>query len=69
MIAAVRALVAELHGPVGDDDRLDLESLTLVLLMEAMEDRWGVKLSVSDLVPEHFESVRAIAHLVELRAP
>ena len=63
-LAAVRALVAELHGPAADDEPLALESLTVVLLVEGLEDRHGVGLPIREVRPEHFASIAALAALV-----
>lgn len=67
--ALVRALVAELHGPAGDDDALALESLTVVLLVEALEDRHGIAVPARAVTPERFASIAAIAALVAEVAP
>lgn len=63
-LAVVRALVAELHGPAGDDEALDLESLTVVLLVEALEDRHGVTLPIREVTPARFATIATIADLV-----
>lgn len=60
----VRALVSE-HVDVGaDDDRLDVDSLTLVTIIEALEERFDVRVAPRDAVPAHFESVAAIARFI-----
>lgn len=63
-LAIVRELVAELHGPVEDDQPLELESLTVVLLVEALEDRHGVAIPVREVRPEAFATLGALATLV-----
>ena len=68
MIARVRAIVAELHGAHGDDEPLALDSFTTVLIVEALEDRLGVKLPVADVTPEHFATIATIARLAAGRA-
>jgi acyl carrier protein len=61
----VRALLAEHgHAPADDETALELDSLTLVLLVEALEDRLGRAIAARDVVPEHFGSVaRIVAYL------
>ena len=68
-LAIVRELVAELHGPAADDQPLELESLTVVLLVEALEDRHGVSLPVREVRPEAFATLGALAALVARVAP
>jgi acyl carrier protein len=63
-LVAVRGLVAELHGPAGDAEPLGLESLTVVLLVEALEDRHGVTIPVREVTPEAFATIGALAALV-----
>lgn len=62
--AIVAALVGELHGPARDDEPLALESLTVVLLVEALEDRHGVAIPVREVTPEAFASIASLAALV-----
>lgn len=63
-LAIVRELVTELHGPVDASEPLELESLTVVLLVEALEDRHGVAIPVREVKPEAFASQEALAALV-----
>lgn len=67
-LLVVRALVGELHGPAGDDEPLDLESLTVVLLVEALEDRHGVTVPVREVTPARFATIATIAALVAEQA-
>lgn len=62
----VRALVASLH-PVPDDTAapLDLDSLTTVMLVEALEDRLAIRVAARDVVPENFGTLEAVAAFVE----
>lgn len=66
-LLAVRELVAEHLEPPGDDQLLQLDSLTVVLLVEALEDRFGISISAGDLRPERFASVAAIADFVQAK--
>lgn len=68
-LAIVRELVTELHGPAADDAPLELESLTVVLLVEALEDRHGVTIPVREVRPEAFVDLNALAALVARVAP
>jgi acyl carrier protein len=65
----VRELVAEVHGPCPDTDPLDLDSLTVVLLVEAIEDQFGLTVAPNDLLPAHFASIAALAAFVAGKLP
>jgi acyl carrier protein len=64
----LRALVAE-HAPVPSDDDapLDLDSLTTVTIVEAIEDRFGIKVAARDVVPANFATLAKLAAYVERR--
>lgn len=65
----VRTLVSE-HADVGaDDDRLEVDSLTLVTIIEALEERFDVRVAPRDAVPENFSSVAAITRFLEAKRP
>lgn len=65
----VRTLVSE-HADVGaDEDRLDVDSLTLVTIIEALEERFDVRVAPRDAVPENFASVAAITRFLEAKRP
>lgn len=68
-IQAVRELVADLHAPLGEDEPLEADSLTIVMLVEALEDRFDIRIAPRDLTPEHFATVRSLATLVESKQP
>jgi acyl carrier protein len=68
ILTEVRVVTREFTD-AGDDDPLDLESLELVQLAEAVEARFGLVLSGRDLVPEYFGTIRRLAaHVAYLRA-
>lgn len=60
----IRTLVGELHGPAPDDAPLGLDSLTVVMLVEAIEDACDLSIEAKDVVPEHFDSISALAGFV-----
>lgn len=62
---AIRAIVADHHAPAGDDEPLEIDSLTVVMLVEALEDRFDIRIAPRDLTPDHFATVRSLARLVE----
>jgi acyl carrier protein len=68
-LPVVRDLVAELHEPCADTDPLDLDSLTVVLLVEAIEDHFVLTVAPADLLPEHFASITALAAFVAGKLP
>jgi acyl carrier protein len=64
----VRTLLAALaEVPVDDEAPLALDSLTLVQLVEAIEDHFGIRVAPLDVVPARFGSIEAIARYVESR--
>jgi len=64
----LRALVAE-HATVSPDDAapLELDSLTLVTIVEALEDRFDLRVQAREVVPANFASLAAIAAFVRAR--
>ncbi len=64
----VRALVAS-HAevPPGDDEALALDSLTLISVIEAVEEKFGVRVGPRDAIPANFGSISRIALFVESR--
>jgi acyl carrier protein len=64
----VRELLSALApAPSSDDAPLEVESVVLVQLAEALEDTFGFRLSPLELVPENFETLRRIAAFVDGR--
>lgn len=64
----IRAIVRS-YADVGDDDALELSSLSTVQLAEEVEARLGLVLRAADLVPAHFGTVRRLADFVRTRRP
>ncbi len=64
----LRALFAE-HATVPPDDAapLELDSLTLVTIVEALEDRFALRIQAREVVPANFASLAAIAAFVRAR--
>lgn len=60
----VRDLVAEFHELRPDTAPLELESLTVVLLVEALEDRLDIRVAPREAVPENFATIAALADFV-----
>jgi acyl carrier protein len=60
----VRELVSEYALVDTDDAPLLLDSLSVVLLVEALEDRFGVTFAAKDVTPERFESLEALSQFV-----
>lgn len=65
---SVRALVAE-HAeiPADPDAPLELDSLTLIVITEALEERFGFQVAARELVPEQFGTLRRLVAFVERR--
>ena len=69
-VARIRELLAaHVEPPASDDAPLTLSSFELVVLVEALEDAFGVRVRPADVTPEHFGSVARIAALVARLAP
>jgi acyl carrier protein len=65
----VRRIVAELaDAPPEDSGALDVDSLTLVQIVEALEERFAIRISAREVVPENFASIAAIAAFITARA-
>jgi acyl carrier protein len=63
----VQKLVASLADCDGDDKPLELDSLTLVQLVEALEEEFDLRVRPSEVVPENFGSVAAMIAFVSAR--
>jgi acyl carrier protein len=61
---SVRELVFDYATPESDDAPLALDSLAVVLLVEAIEDRFGLTLGAKDVTPERFGSLGALVRFV-----
>lgn len=56
-----------LEYPLIEKDVLD--SLAIFEMIAYLEDRFGIQIEDNDLIPENFENIAAVVHLVErLRA-
>ncbi|MBK7864528.1 MAG: acyl carrier protein [Archangiaceae bacterium] len=63
--ARLRELV-EAHVEVtGRDEPLVLESLELVMLAEAIEDAFGIRVRAADVTPENFGTLGRLVDYVE----
>jgi len=62
----VRSLLQE-HAevPESDDAPLEVESFVLVVVAEALEERFGIRVAAREMRPENFGSVARIAAYVE----
>lgn len=64
----VRALIAEHAEVTADDDApLAIDSLTLVTIVEALEDKFAIRVAARDVVPASFGSIAAITAYVASR--
>ncbi len=69
-LSQIRALVADLHPvPDADSAALDMDSLSIVMLIEALEDKLGMHVAARDVVPENFATIAALADYVERNRP
>ena len=65
-----RELIDDHAGVEPDEDLLDrgtLDSAGVAHLLAFLEDRYAIEVSDEDLVPENFQSVRAISELVSAK--
>jgi acyl carrier protein len=64
----VRAIVSE-HATAPDDDAapLEVDSLAIVQIVEALEDRVGIRVAPREVTPEAFRSIASLVALVEAK--
>jgi acyl carrier protein len=62
----VRSVASE-HAEVPDDDQaaLELDSLAVVTIVEALEDRLGIRVAPRDVTGDNFRSIASIVSYVE----
>jgi acyl carrier protein len=62
----VRSLLEE-HADIPADDEapLEVESFVLVVVAEALEEKFGIRVSAREMRPENFGSVARIAAYVQ----
>jgi acyl carrier protein len=66
--SAVREVVSTLADcPSADDALLDVDSLTLVELAEALEDRFGFRVKATDVSPDNFSTIGKLVEYVSGR--
>jgi acyl carrier protein len=58
-------LAVWIDPPEDDDVLLELTSLALVAIIERLEDRTGIRVRASEVVPEHFGTIGSIRAFVE----
>jgi acyl carrier protein len=64
----VRQILTELaDAPERDDTPLKLDSLTLVQLVEALEDACAIRIGAREVTPESFASIDAIVRFLETK--
>ncbi|MBL8952383.1 MAG: acyl carrier protein [Myxococcaceae bacterium] len=62
--AQVRELVEQHVEVAGPDAPLGLQSLELVMLAEAIEDTFGLRVTAADVVPENFGTLARLVAFV-----
>ena len=66
ILARVRDIVREHAEVPGDNDAaLELDSLALVAIAEALEESFGIRVLARDVVPANFATLGNIARFVE----
>jgi len=63
--SVVRELVEQHVEIAGPDEPLELKSLELVMLAEAIEDAFGLRVRATDVVPENFGTLSRLVAFVE----
>ena len=62
----IRALLeAHVEPPLDDARELDLASFVVVVLAEALEERFEFQVKATELVPENFSSIARLAAYVD----
>jgi acyl carrier protein len=62
--AELKSLVEE-FGVVEEDGRLTLDSFAVINVVEALEDRFGVRLTAREVTRESFATLPALLALLE----
>lgn len=66
--ATIRELLSEHVSELpGDDDPLDLDSLTIVTVIEALEDRFGIRVAPREVTKDSFGSVASLSAFIEAK--
>lgn len=66
--AKLRELVEQHVEVVDRDEPLQLKSLELVMLVEAIEDAFGLRVAAADVTPENFGTLgRMVAYVDRVR--
>lgn len=60
----IRSIVEE-NGEVKDDGALALDSFAVVNVIEALEDRYGIRVAASEVTRERFATLAALVAFVE----
>jgi acyl carrier protein len=62
----IRSLLEE-HAEISSDDEapLEVESFVLVVVAEALEEKFGIRVAAKEMRPENFGSVARIAAYVD----
>lgn len=71
----IRKIVLEIFKEVKPNKNLEnltdiieggyIDSFELMLLIASLNDRFGIEISIDEIVPENFNSVEAIVNMVE----
>jgi acyl carrier protein len=64
----VRAIVAE-RGEVGAGGELTLDSFAIVDVIEALEDRFGIRITAAEVTRDRFATLAALVAFVEEKLP
>jgi acyl carrier protein len=60
----IRTIVAE-RGEIAEDGALALDSFAVVDVIEALEDRFGIRIAASEVTRERFATLAALVAFVE----
>lgn len=61
----VRELIEQHVEVAGPDEPLALKSLELVMLAEAIEEKFGLRVRATDVVPENFGTLSRLVAFVD----
>jgi acyl carrier protein len=72
LLATLAGLAPDFDGAIGDDTPLaegglGLDSLAVIDLVGAIEERMGVRIAEADITHEHFETAARLLRLLEAR--
>lgn len=65
--ADLQEILSTYTDVAGDETPLELDSLAVVQVVEAIEDRFAIRIAPRDVTPAHFATLESLVALVSAR--